>query len=286
MTVRELLNFGERELEEAGVPDSRTDARLLLESVSGLDGAHLFLEQDEPVRPEWESAYREGTAKRKRRIPLQHIVGETEFMGLPFQVDGRVMIPRQDTETLVEAVLAWEAENPLRGRTVLDLCTGSGCIAVSLEVFGNFSQVTGSDISEEALEVAEANARRNGCERAEFCRSDLLKEFDGKRFALITANPPYIPTAEIGGLMPEVRDYDPHLALDGGEDGLLFYRRLAQELPGHLIYGGRVFLEIGWNQAEAVTGLLREAGFRHMEVRQDDAGCDRVVTGEWKCLTD
>ncbi|MCD8077507.1 MAG: peptide chain release factor N(5)-glutamine methyltransferase [Lachnospiraceae bacterium] len=311
MTFRECLKAGERELAAAGVPEAALDAWYLLEHVTELNRAHYFLRQNEEIPAGQEEAYRALIRRRADRVPLQHLTGETEFMGLPFAVDARVLIPRQDTEKLVELVLDWaqaretlphvadgktsgersqrvldraqKEEAPLRA---LDLCTGSGCIAVSLAQLGHFVSVVGADLSEEALTVARENGRRNGCENLTFRQSDLFQAFAGERFEVITANPPYIPTAEIGRLMPEVRDHDPRMALDGRKDGLYFYRRLAAESPEHLIPGGRIFWEIGWNQGEDVRRMLTEAGFTSVEIFSDDAGLDRVITGEWKCLTD
>ncbi|MCD8053773.1 MAG: peptide chain release factor N(5)-glutamine methyltransferase [Lachnospiraceae bacterium] len=311
MTLRDCLKSGERELAAAGVPEAALDAWYLLEHVTGLNRACYFLRQNEAISAGQEENFRALIRRRAQRVPLQHLTGETEFMGLSFAVDTRVLIPRQDTEKLVELVLDWaqgretsprvvdgklpggssqqaldraqKGEAPLRA---LDLCTGSGCIAVSLAKLGHFTSVVGADLSEEALAVARENGRRNGCENLTFRQSDLFQAFAGERFEVITANPPYIPTAEIGKLMPEVRDHDPRMALDGREDGLYFYRRLAAESPAHLTSGGRIFWEIGWNQGEDVRRMLTDAGFKSVEVFPDEAGLDRVITGEWICLTD
>ncbi len=283
MTFRECLKAGERELAAAGVPEAALDAWYLLEHVTGLNRACYFLRQNEEIPAGQEEAYRALIRRRADRVPLQHLTGKTEFMGLPFVVDARVLIPRQDTEKLVELVLDWAQGTYLRA---LDLCTGSGCIAVSLAKLGHFAAVVGADLSEEALTVARENGRRNGCENLTFRQSDLFQAFAGERFEVITANPPYIPTAEIRGLMPEVREHDPRMALDGREDGLYFYRKLAAESLEHLTPGGRIFWEIGWNQGEDVRQMLTVAGFTSVEIFPDDAGLDRVITGEWKCLTD
>ncbi|MCD8124416.1 MAG: peptide chain release factor N(5)-glutamine methyltransferase [Lachnospiraceae bacterium] len=283
MTFRDCLKSGERELAAAGVPEAALDAWYLLEHVTGLNRACYFLRQNEAIPAGQEENFRALIRRRAQRVPLQHLTGETEFMGLSFAVDTRVLIPRQDTEKLVELVLDWAQGTSLR---VLDLCTGSGCIAVSLAKLGHFTSVVGADLSEEALAVARENGCRNGCENLTFRQSDLFQGFAGERFEVITANPPYIPTAEIEGLMPEVRDHDPRMALDGREDGLYFYRRLAAESPAHLTSGGRIFWEIGWNQGEDVRRMLTDAGFKSVEVFPDEAGLDRVITGEWICLTD
>lgn len=290
MRVREIRALGAEFLENAGVPDASYDAGALLLKAAGWSRTEYLMRQDETIPGEAEEKFRNLIRERASRIPLQQILGEAWFMGLPFLVDARVLTPRADTECLAEWVLE-EAES---GETLLDLCTGTGCIAISLAMLGSFREVTASDISEEALDAAEGNLARNGWIYSDNTGSFRLPEADGKsefrlvksdmfshlpgRYDIITANPPYIPSGEIPGLMPEVRDYEPHLALDGGEDGLDFYRRLAKEARGHLHSGGRMYLEIGWNQGEAVRGLLQEAGYTGIRIRKDLAAHDRVIT--------
>ena len=274
-----LLRETERRLRAAGVPEPETDAALLLEEISGLNRAAWFLKQHEPAPQQAADRLEELTAKRAARIPLQHLLGTAWFMGLPFAADGRALIPRPDTETLAELVLEAQRRGEIpEGASLLDLCTGSGCIAVSLAKLGSFGAVTAADLSEEALEAAAENAARNGCPQIHLMKSDLLEAFEGTRFDVITANPPYIARAEIPSLMPEVRDHDPLMALDGGEDGLVFYRRLAVECPAALRPGGSLFLEIGWDQGAPVRELLLAAGFAAVQVHPDLAGNDRVVS--------
>ena len=224
---------------------------------------------------EWER-YCELAEKRLARVPLQHLTGEQEFMGLPFRVTPDVLIPRQDTEHLVEEALAC-----CEGRRVLDMCTGSGCIAISIARLGKPASVTGADISEAALAVAGDNAARLGADVA-WVKSDMFAGIDGE-FDVIVSNPPYIPPEQIEGLEPEVKDHEPRLALYGGEDGLDYYRTLVTEGAKHLRparngeEGGILIVEIGFDQGVSVPALFREAGFTGVRVRKDYAGLDRVV---------
>ncbi len=222
---------------------------------------------------EQQSSFFAWIEKRSRHIPLQHILGCQEFMGLRFKVTKDVLIPRQDTETLVEEVMRGLHD----GFHILDLCTGSGCILLSLLRYSNHCAGTGSDVSEAALKVAEENARALG-QKAEFVRSDLFENISGE-YEVIVCNPPYIPTGEIPGLMEEVREHDPRSALDGGEDGLCFYKKIIAQAGDYLTPGGRLYFEIGCSQAEAVSGLMKAAGYREVNVCRDLSGLDRVVSG-------
>ena len=272
MQIKELRKWGESELAAAGINAAEADVRLLLTDALKMDFAGLLCHAEDEADPAAEEVFREGIAKRAARVPLQHILGEAYFMGLPFRVSEDVLIPRFDTEVLVEEAL------PLcEGADVLDVGTGSGCIAVSLSKLGRCRSVTACDISGNALAVARENAARNQAE-VQFLKSDLFSGISGS-FDVIVSNPPYIPTDEIEGLAPEVALFDPRLALDGGSDGLLFYRRLAEEAKAHLRTHGFLVLEIGFDQASAVSELLRENGFTEIRVRKDYAGLDRVVSG-------
>lgn len=283
MTLFRLLTEGSRALKKAGDPDGDHDARQLLMAAFHLDMVHFLLNrmqelEDSDYNRSCTELYRSMIEKRRRRCPLQQILGSQEFMGLEFYVNQHVLIPRQDTETLVELVLEQQKNQEIR---LLDLCTGSGCIAVSLAVKGGYRQVTAADISEEALKVARRNWERLRPENQEmkFFQGDLFDalEKDTEAFDVITANPPYIPTEVIRGLEPEVRDHEPMLALDGTADGLHFYRRIAAEAGRWLRPGGRIYLEIGYDQGAAVSGLLAEAGFTEIQVVKDLPGKDRVV---------
>lgn len=290
MTLRQLLEEGREKLKKAGVADWALDARYLLMAAFDLDLASLLVKQERQILPGGETEekihrYRQMIGRRAERIPLQQILGEQEFMGFPFQVNEHVLTPRQDTETLVELVLR---ERPDPSQSVLDLCTGSGCIALSLARLGGYRRVWASDLSEEALKVAEENAKgllKDPAEsKAEFrlLKSDLFEGIPKEeRFDILTSNPPYIPTEVIEGLEPEVRDHEPRMALDGDEDGLKFYRILAGEAGGFLNPGGAIYLEIGWDQGAKVEELLRQAGFQEIRTVKDLAGKERVVRAGW-----
>ena len=287
MTLYDLLNEGSAILLQAGDTDGENDAKLLLFEAFHLDLVHFLMdrlrplaENDAQVQTQIQN-YRAMTEKRASRVPLQQILGSQEFMGLDFFVNEHVLIPRQDTETLVELVLA---EQQGAEKKLLDVCTGSGCIAVSLAVKGGYKSVTATDLSEEALKVAEKNAEAHHAAIA-FCQGDLfgaLPQDAAGTFDIITSNPPYIPTAVIATLEPEVREHEPMMALDGTEDGLLYYRRIAAEAGSWLRPGGTIYLEIGYDQGEAVSGLLRDAGFTGVRVVKDLPGKDRVVCGTWQ----
>lgn len=271
MTFREAYRYGQKRLEQAEVPEAALDAWYLLEYASGCTRSHFLACPEEELEEAWESAFREAVEKRTERVPLQHITGEQEFMGLSFLVSRQVLIPRQDTEVLAEEALRY-----LRpGMRFLDLCTGSGCILLSLLYACPGAEGVGADISEEALAVAGQNRERLALQ-AELIRSDLFSGLSGT-FDMIVSNPPYIKREEIPSLMEEVRDHEPWLALDGHEDGLFFYRRIAQECLPYLKKGGRLYLEIGYDQGGSVPEILEEQGFSYIKVVKDLAGLDRVV---------
>ena len=273
MIYREAMKLGENILYMADVTDARTDAWLLLEQVCRIDRSFYYLHMEEDLAEEQLSEYKIALKKRAEHVPLQYIIGETEFMGLKFKVNSNVLIPRQDTETLVEEAL--KVVTP--GMHVLDLCTGSGCIIVSILHNVPQAEGTATDISKQALLVAKENAKQNGVQ-VNFERSDLFDAVTGV-FDVIVSNPPYIPSGEVPKLMPEVRSFEPMEALDGREDGLYFYRKIIASCPEYLKPGGRVLFEIGYDQGRAVSGLLEEAGFGEIRIVKDLAGNDRVVSG-------
>lgn len=274
MTYREAVEFGTKCLTDAGVPDAALDAWYLLQMVCKIECSYYYVHGEEDITQDAQKEYEIAVQKRAEHIPLQYIIGEQEFMGLRFKVNSNVLIPRQDTETLVEQVL--KIVKP--GMKVLDLCTGSGCVLIS--VLKNAPELTGmgSDISKTALLVAKENAKLHEVD-AEWVRSDLFDNIT-ETFDVIMANPPYIPTGEILSLMPEVRDFEPENALDGGADGLDFYRKIAGQVKDYLNPGGYVYMEIGYDQGEAVSELMRNAGFTEVEVIKDLARNDRVVKGK------
>lgn len=275
MRYADLYQKGAAELEKAGIAEAKLDARLLLEEVCGTDRNELLSHGDREVSGQQEETYVNYIERRSSRIPLQHIVGCQEFMGLCFKVTPQVLIPRQDTETLVEEVM----KNLHDGMRILDMCTGSGCILLSLLHYSNDCVGTGSDLSLQALEVARENAEKLGL-TAEFVQGDLFEHITGK-YEIIVSNPPYIKTGDIPALQEEVREHDPLMALDGKEDGLYFYRRIVKEALRHLYPGGMLFFEIGWEQALAVTEYMKNAGYKDVMVYKDLAGLDRVVSGRY-----
>lgn len=351
----DVLNYGKKILKNAGIVESDLDTWYLFEQIFGISRAQYFLCARENIAgstaqkiavqeqhgdllesgnalecaelwlEEKLSAYENALKKRAARIPLQQVIGQQEFMGLSFFVNEHVLIPRQDTETLVELVLQEQKDKDI---SILDMCTGSGCIAVSLKKLGGYAHVEGADISEEALKVAKRNSEEilenndvnndavnsrteqiqnctnltnnqnkqdNSEERmvsevrrvsqtgVTFRRSDMFSSFRGtEQFNVIVSNPPYIPSAVIEELEPEVRDHEPRGALDGTADGLYFYRILAEECAKHLTPGGHVYFEIGYDQGMAVKELLDIHGFKDTRVIQDLAGKDRVVCGAWQ----
>ena len=351
----DVLNYGKKILKNAGIVEADLDAWYLFEQSFGISRAQYFLCARENIvgstaqkiavqeqhgdllesgnalecaelwLKEKLSVYESTLKKRAARIPLQQIIGQQEFMGLSFFVNEHVLIPRQDTETLVELVLQEQKDKDI---SILDMCTGSGCIAVSLKKLGGYAHVEGADISEEALKVAKRNSEEilenndvnndavnsrteqiqnctnltnnqnkqdNSEERmvsevrrvsqtgVTFRHSDMFSSFrETEQFNVIVSNPPYIPSAVIEELEPEVRDHEPRGALDGTADGLYFYRILAEECAKHLTPGGHVYFEIGYDQGAAVKELLDIHGFKDTRVIQDLAGKDRVVCGAWQ----
>lgn len=273
MTLLEACQYGEKRLEAAGVPEAKLNAWLLLEHVSGCTRNHYYTYPEEMLSEEVQKHYMDVLKLRSRRIPLQYITGVQEFMGHSFLINDQVLIPRQDTELLAEEALKY-----LRpGMRFLDLCTGSGCILLSLLAGCPEAVGVGSDISTGALQTAQKNCDRLAL-KAVLVESDLFTQIEGT-FDLIVSNPPYIKREEIPELMEEVRMYEPLSALDGHEDGLYFYRRIAAESPSYLKSGGSLYLEIGYDQGISVPQLLEEKGFREIEVKKDLAGLDRVVKG-------
>ena len=351
----DVLNYGKKILKNAGIVEADLDAWYLFEQSFGISRAQYFLCARENIvgstaqkmtaqeqtgnslesknaldcvelwLKEKLSAYENALKKRAARIPLQQIIGQQEFMGLSFFVNEHVLIPRQDTETLVELVLQEQKDKDI---SILDMCTGSGCIAVSLKKLGGYAHVEGADISEESLKVAKRNSeeilenndvnndavssrteqiqnctnltnnqnkQNNSAKRkiseasklsqagVTFRHSDMFSNFpETEQFDVIVSNPPYIPSAVIEELEPEVRDHEPRGALDGTADGLYFYRILAEECAKHLTPGGHVYFETGYDQGAAVKELLDIHGFKDTRVIQDLAGKDRVVCGAWQ----
>lgn len=286
-SLETLLKEGTGILAEAGIEEAGLDAWLLLEYATGKNRAYYYAHKEELVSKDICAVYSELCKKRSEHIPLQHLTHQAFFMEYEFYVDENVLIPRQDTEILTE-----EALNILKDRNtpnVLDMCTGSGCILLSILAQREDATGTGVDISEKALEIARKNAKRLGVEkRTILVKSDtfLDKYFQPEKdktvpeYDIIVSNPPYIPTAEIEELMDEVRLHDPRTALDGKEDGLYFYRILTEQSGRYLKRGGWLLFEIGCTQGISVSALMKQAGFSNIQIKKDLSGLDRVVLGQ------
>jgi release factor glutamine methyltransferase len=282
-TIEELLIFGKEQLEKSGNEYAKYERKVLLEEVLGCNYMYMLMNGAEQVSKDKEQQYRKLIEKRCTHYPLQYILGNAHFMDYTFLVDENVLIPRNDTEVLVETAdelikKVSDAQPSESSRLrVLDLCCGSGCIGISLKLYHPDICLVLSDFSAEALEVTKKNLAKYNL-KAEILQGDLLEHFSGKADFIIS-NPPYIESNVIGTLMPEVREYEPMSALDGGEDGLDFYRRIVADAPTYLNEQGYLMFEIGHNQGEAVSGMMIEYGFLDITVIKDYAGLDRVVCG-------
>ena len=280
MTIRELIAIGEEKLTAAGIHDAANDARELLSFATGKDRTGLIMYINSEVANETSQRYYDLIAQRAARIPLQHLTGEQEFMGYRFKVTKDVLVPRMDTELLVMEA----SKRAVLGAKILDLCTGSGIIGIALKKICFGAEVTLTDVSEEALAIARENAEVNKAE-VRIIKSDMFKGLDpDDKYTMIVSNPPYIPASEIESLEPEVRDHDPLMALDGGDDGLDFYSIIAEQAPDHMKPGAWLLLEIGYDQGETVPDLIRKTGrfMDSIEVFKDLAGNDRVVAARLK----
>jgi release factor glutamine methyltransferase len=273
-TTLKVLTWTSGYLAEKGLENARREAEWMLCSVTGLDRVGLYLNFDKPLNEDELTAYRALVARRAKREPLQYLLGSQEFDGLEFVVTPAVLIPRHDTETLLEAALAVAPE----AKNILDIGTGSGCIAISIAKRLSAANVTAIDLSPEALTVASKNAQLNGVE-VEFLQGSFFDPVAGRTFDLILSNPPYITTADLATLQPEVRDHEPKLALDGGPDGLDAYRVIAGSASSFLKTGGWLMVEVGAGQAGPVSELLASAGLSDIFVKHDNAAIQRVVGG-------
>ena len=277
MTYSELFETCVNRLNSASIEEAASDVTLLFDYILGADRAFMFMHGNDAVPDDDYNKLINAVNIRGKRVPLQHITGFQNFMGLEFKVSKDVLIPRFDTECLVEEAMLVTNDND----KVLDICTGSGCIIISLMNYKNGIEGYGTDISEEALKLANENADRlcKPDNRPEFILSDLFADVKHTDFDVILSNPPYIKTSDIENLMIEVKDYDPYIALDGGEDGLLFYKEIAKKAPDYLKIGGYLLVEIGYDEGEAVKELFIQNGFDSVKIIKDLAGCDRVVSG-------
>lgn len=280
-TIGSLVKWAVSDFRARGIENPRLDAELLVAHALKIDRMRVILDAARPLEGAELSALRDLVKRRRAFEPIAYLRGEREFYGLKFRVDRRVLVPRPDTETLVDVALARSAHVSMSMR-LLDLCTGSGCVAITMARQRPTSRVSATDLSPDALAVARDNALRLGAYNVAFYMGDLFAPLGGQRFDVVTANPPYIPTAEIATLMPDVRDYEPRLALDGGTDGLDLVRRIVDEAPEHLERGGLLALEIGAGEAPETASMLTQRGFDEVRVDRDIAKIERVVSGVFR----
>lgn len=273
ITIREAINWGADQIQN---PDCKIDAKLLMLDMLKLSEAMLLVEWEKKLNQQQLEVYQEKIALRAKGMPTQYIIGTQEFMGLEFQVNPSVLIPRQDTEVLVEKLLSMlPKQNPIKG---IDIGTGTGCIGISLAYFMPNLKMTLIDVSKEALSVAKANVERHHLDnQISLLKSDLLTDYQGEKVDLIVSNPPYITAAEMEDLMIEVKDYEPHLALTDGLDGLSFYKRIARQAKDYLKVDGLLAFEIGYNQAKWVKQILENENYSDIQIYKDLSQHDRVV---------
>ena len=298
MKLKDILEEGKKTLSKSKIEDAEHDATEILLYLLDMDMARFLFECEDELEDKFSKAYimnlisefNNQISARAAHFPLQYLLGETYFCGLKFNVNRNVLIPRQDTETLVEKVLS---DNQDRNKYILDMCTGSGCIAISLAVLGNYKMVVGADISKEALDVAVDNADEllpdidfsdEMNQKIYFLQSDLFKDMDKikekigiEKFDIITVNPPYIRSSDIKTLNEEIKDYEPRIALDGDRDGLRYYRDIAKDAKKYLNNTGKIYLEIGYDQANDVKDIFEKIGYIHIETIKDLGGNDRVI---------
>ena len=270
--VKDFVKENTNKLDAAGISDASVDIWLLLEHYADIKKSDCLANPDMVISVVDAKEIEEAVEKRINHIPLQHIIGETEFMGLTFKVNEDVLVPRFDTEILVDEVVKYVGDEYLK---ILDMCTGSGCIAITISDMCDNVTVVASDISKDAIEVAKENNQLNQTD-VTFVESDLFENVEGV-FDVIVSNPPYIKTDEIENLQEEVKLHDPKLALDGGESGLDFYRKIVEQSKDHLKTNGMIFFEIGFDQAEEVSNILKANGYHDIVVKKDLSGLDRVV---------
>lgn len=279
-TIGALVKWAIDDFRARGIENPRLDAELIVAHALGIDRMRVILDAERPLDEKELATLRDLVKRRRSYEPIAYLRGEREFYGLRFRVDKRVLVPRPDTETLVDVALARTAQLSMC-MTMLDLCTGSGCVAIAIARQRPTSRVFATDISSDAVAVARENAQRLGAYNVAFEAADLFaaKILEGVKFDVITANPPYIPTAEIDSLQPDVRDHEPRLALDGGADGLAVVRRIVAEAPEHLERSGVLAVEVGAGEAEATVALFEARGFTDVRVERDIARIERVVSG-------
>lgn len=279
LTYRQMCHNGAAILADAGITDAEYDSFALLEYITGMDRTAYILNGSKSVPGDIAERYDAVIDRRSSHIPLQHITGQAWFYGRGFNVNSDVLVPRQDTEVLVsEALKVINAKD-----SVLDMCTGSGCIIITLALEKKLGRALGADISEAALKVASGNREKLGADDVTFVKSNIFSDInvnDDELFDVIVSNPPYIATGEIETLTEEVRIHDPYIALDGLEDGLHFYREITQQSMNYIKSGGWLLYEIDCTQAHDVSDIMSEYGYSNIKVIKDLAGLDRVVMGQ------
>ena len=275
MKIREALNKGSNILKESDIEYFKEDALELLSVILNTDKINIILNGEESLEEEKEQQYFNFLKRRSEKEPLKYITGYADFFGLVLKVKNGVLIPRVDTETLVEEVISIEREK----KNILDMCCGSGAIGIALAKNIKDSEVTLADISEVAEEVTKENIVRLDVNNAKFIHSNLFENIGSNKFDVIVSNPPYIRTDVIDTLMEDVKDYEPHLALDGGEDGLYFYNKITKEASKYLCEGGYLCYEIGYDQGKDLRRLMEGEGFKDVRIIKDLAGNDRVAIG-------
>lgn len=279
-TVASVLKWATDDFRTRGIENPRLDAEVLLAFALGVPRTQLFIDLPKPLDPKELAAFRELVKRRRAREPVAYLRGHREFYGRDFRVDARVLVPRPDTECLVDVALSRTQHVSLSMRA-LDLCTGSGCVAITLARERPTSSVLATDTSEDALAVARDNALRLGAYNVAFMRADLFDGVGGS-FDVITANPPYIASAEVETLSPDIVRFEPRLALDGGADGLELVRRIVEGAPDRLVAGGALAIEVGAGQAPLVSELFEKRGFSEVARARDYARIERVVHGVWQ----
>ncbi|WP_394833854.1 peptide chain release factor N(5)-glutamine methyltransferase [Pendulispora rubella] len=282
-TIEAVVRWATDDFRARGIESPRLDAEVLLAFALDTDRVRLIVDARRPLEADELARFRELVKRRRKHEPVAFLRGEREFFGRPFRVDARVLIPRPDTEVLVQVALERTRHVSLSMRA-LDLCTGSGCVAISLGRERPTAQVLASDISEGALAVARDNAHRLGAFNVGWASGDLfgaLASRAGLRFDVVTANPPYIPSEEIATLAEDIRSFEPILALDGGQDGLDLLRRIVQDAPAFLVDGGVLAVEVGAGEAPDVGQLFEQRGFEDVRIARDYGGIERVVSGAW-----
>jgi release factor glutamine methyltransferase len=279
-TIGSLVKWATDDFRARGIESPRLDAELLVAFALGIDRMRVILDAARPLEPDELDRLRALVKRRRAREPMAYLRGEREFYGLTFKVDARVLVPRPDTETLVDVALARTRHVSMSMR-MLDLCTGSGCVAIAAARQRPTAKLFATDLSEDALALARENAQRLGAYNVAFFAGDLFAPIEGRkrRFDVITANPPYIASTDIPNLMADVRDHEPRLALDGGADGLDVVRRIVEGAPRFLVPGGVLAVEVGHDQAEAARGLFEASGFADVKLDRDYAKIERVVSG-------